>query len=81
MQEAGEVALILHWGWRGAGILPSDKSTPEIVESTLLAAAPMVEDVGRPATTLWQDGFTIAANTSGEDAEASFLAMLNGITA
>lgn len=78
--EAGEVALMLHWGSRAAGILAGENSTPEIVASTVLAPAPSVESGGRPATTLWWDGFTIAANTSDEDAEASFLAMLNGIS-
>ena len=29
---------------------------------------------------LWWDGFTIAKNISDEDAEASFIAMLNGIS-
>lgn len=77
--EAGEVALMLHWGSRGAGILDDEGSTPEIVASTVLAAAPVVAATGRPATTLWWDGFTIAANVSDADAEASFLAMLNGI--
>ncbi len=78
--EAGEVALMLHWGSRGAGILSGDNTTPEIVESTVLAAAPSAGADGRPATTLWWDGFTIAVNTSDEDAAASFQAMLNGIT-
>lgn len=78
--EAGEVALMLHWGSRGAGILSGENSTAEITEATVLAAAPTVEGQGRPATTLWWDGFTIAANTSDEDAAASFRAMLNGIT-
>ena len=78
--EAGEVALMLHWGSRGAGILSGDNTTSEIVESTVLAAAPSAEAGGRPATTLWWDGFTIAANTSDEDAAASFQAMLNGFT-
>ncbi len=78
--EAGEVALMLHWGSRGAGILSGDNTTDEIVESTVLAAAPKASADGRPATTLWWDGFTIAANTSDEDAAASFQAMLNGIT-
>lgn len=78
--EAGEVALMLHWGSRGAGILAGENSTPEITGATVLAAAPTVEGHGRPATTLWWDGFTIAANTSDENAEASFLAMLNGIS-
>ncbi|MCC5984828.1 MAG: extracellular solute-binding protein [Rhodobacteraceae bacterium] len=78
--EAGEVALMLHWGSRGAGILSGDNTTSEIVESTVLAGAPRATADGRPATTLWWDGFTIAANTSDEDAAASFQAMLNGIT-
>lgn len=78
--EAGEVALMMHWGSRGAGILSGENSTPEITGSTVLAAAPTVGDAGRPATTLWWDGFTIAANASDEDAAASFRAMLNGIT-
>jgi ABC-type glycerol-3-phosphate transport system substrate-binding protein len=78
--EAGEVALMLLWGSRGAGILDDEGSTPEVVGSTVLAAAPVVEGQTRPATTLWWDGFTIAANVSDADAEASFLAMLNGLT-
>lgn len=78
--EAGEVALMLHWGSRGASILAGENSSPEIVEATVLAPAPTVAGHSRPATTLWWDGFTIAANTSDEDAQASFLAMLNGIS-
>lgn len=78
--EAGEVALMLHWGSRGAGILSGENAASEIVEATVLASAPIVEEAGRPATTLWWDGFTIAANTSDENAEASFIAMLHGIT-
>lgn len=78
--EAGEVALMLHWGSRAAGILSGENATPEITAATTLAAAPTVEGQSRPATTLWWDGFTIAANVSDEDAEASFIAMLNGIT-
>ncbi len=78
--EAGEVGIMMLWGSRGAGILAGENSTPEIVDATVLAAALFVEGQTRPATTLWWDGFTIAANTSDEDAEASFLAMLNGLT-
>lgn len=78
--EAGELALMLHWGSRGAGILDAEGSSPEIVENTVLAAAPVVEGQTRPATTLWWDGFTIAQNVSDADAEASFIAMMNGLT-
>ncbi|MGY6549941.1 MAG: ABC transporter substrate-binding protein [Roseinatronobacter sp.] len=78
--EAGEVALMLHWGSRAAGILSGDNTSSDIVAATTLAAAPSVEAGGRPATTLWWDGFTIAANVSDADAEASFIAMMNGIS-
>ena len=33
-----------------------------------------------PATTLWWDGFTISKNISDEDAEASFIAMMQGVS-
>ena len=32
-----------------------------------------------PASTLWWDGWTVAKNISDEEAEATFLAMMNGI--
>jgi ABC-type glycerol-3-phosphate transport system substrate-binding protein len=32
-----------------------------------------------PATTLWWDGWTVASNISDEEAEATFIAMMNGI--
>lgn len=78
--DAGETALMLLWGSRGAGILEGENASPGVAENTVLAAAPTPAGQTRPATTLWWDGFTVAANTSDEDAEASFIAMLNGIT-
>lgn len=74
--ESGQVALALHWGSRAAGILDAEGSTPEIVAATRLASAPVVAATGRPATTLWWDGFTIARNVSDADAAASFQAMM-----
>ena len=32
-----------------------------------------------PASTLWWDGWTVAKNISDEEAEATFMAMMNGI--
>ena len=32
-----------------------------------------------PASTLWWDGWTVAKNISDEEAEATFIAMMNGI--
>ncbi|MEO0386994.1 MAG: extracellular solute-binding protein, partial [Pseudomonadota bacterium] len=76
--EGGEIALGIMWGSRGAGILDDEGSTEEIVSNTILAMAPKITADGRPASTLWWDGFTIAKNISDEDAEASFIAMVNG---
>ncbi|OED50250.1 ABC transporter substrate-binding protein [Leisingera sp. S232] len=78
--EAGEVAMAHLWGSRGTGILDDEGSTAEIVGNTALIASPTVGGGSTPASTLWWDGFVIASNVSDEDAEASFVAMVNGIS-
>jgi ABC-type glycerol-3-phosphate transport system substrate-binding protein len=78
--EAGQAALALMWGSRGATILDEEGSTSEITENTLLAAAPSVEGIGIPGATLWWDGFTIAANVPDDEAAASFAALASALT-
>lgn len=78
--EAGNIALINLWGSRAAAILDDEGSTPAITASTKFAAAPSVDAGSGPSTTLWWDGFAIAKNISDEDAEASFQAMMQGIS-
>jgi ABC-type glycerol-3-phosphate transport system substrate-binding protein len=78
--ESGNLALATMWGSRAGAILDGEGSTPEVVAATGLAAAPTVGGGATPATTLWWDGFTIAKNVSDADAEASFIAMMNGMT-
>lgn len=77
--EGGQAAIGIMWGSRGGPILDDEGSTEEIVNATVLTGAPtlMGENV---ASTLWWDGFTVAANISDEDAEATFVAMVNGIS-
>ncbi len=77
--EGGKLAMAIMWGSRGGPILDGEGSTEEIVNNTVLAAAPMLSG-DRPASTLWWDGITIAANISDEDAEATFVAMVNGLS-
>lgn len=77
--EAGNVAIMNMWGSRAGPIVDDEGSTPEIVAATAFAGAPTLGGGSVPATTLWWDGFTIAANISDEDAEASFRAMVNGV--
>ena len=77
--EAGDVAMAVMWGSRGAAVLDDEGSSADVVSSTVLAAAPTLGGGSTPATTLWWDGFTIASNISDEDAAASFQAMMVGL--
>ncbi|MCY4336948.1 MAG: extracellular solute-binding protein [Litoreibacter sp.] len=77
--EAGNVAIMNMWGSRAGPVTDDEGSTPEIVAATKFAAAPTLGEGPELATTLWWDGFTIAANISDEDAEATFIALMNGI--
>ncbi len=78
--EAGKVALTNLWGTRAGPVTDGEGSTAEIEGSTKFSSAPTVAGGSIPATTLWWDGFTIATNISDEDAEATFKAMMNGIS-
>ncbi|MFY9241181.1 MAG: extracellular solute-binding protein [Roseovarius sp.] len=76
--EGGQAALGIMWGSRGGPILDAEGSTEEITSATVLTGAPtfMGDNV---ASTLWWDGFTISANISDENAEATFVALVNGV--
>lgn len=79
MYLAGEVAIMNQWGSMVSGHIDPEGPAPEIGEATVLAPAPTVGGGAIPASALWWDGFTIAKNISDADAEASFIAMMNGI--
>lgn len=79
--EAGNVALANFWGSRAGGVTDDEGASAEIAGAIRFAAAPTVVEGGKPASTLWWDGFTIASNVTAADAEASFVAMLNGTSA
>ncbi len=78
--EAGEAAMSIAWGSRAGGYIGEDFASPDIAGATAFAATPMIGDGTIPAAALWWDGFTIAANISDEDAEASFRALMVGIS-
>jgi multiple sugar transport system substrate-binding protein len=78
--EAGKVAIMNEWGSLAGAILDSEGAVDGVVENTVLAAAPTIGGNAIPAAALWWDGFTIAKNVSDEDAEASFIAMVHGIS-
>jgi trehalose/maltose transport system substrate-binding protein len=77
--KAGNVAMMNMWGSRMGPLKDSEQSTPEVVKTTTLGSPMTVGGGSTPATTLWWDGWTVAKNVSDADAEATFLAMMNGI--
>ena len=78
--ESGNLAMAQMWGSSMGQLLDNEGSTEEVVSGTLPVGAMTVAGGTTPASSLWWDGFTIAVNISDEDAEATFLAMLNGIS-
>lgn len=78
--EAGEVAMSINWGSRAGAFIADDSPTPAIAAGTNFAASPTIGGNSIPTAALWWDGFTIAKNISDEDAEASFRAMMNGLS-
>ena len=78
--EAGNLAMAQLWGSSMGGLMDDEGSTAEVTGNTVPVGAPTVAGGSTPASTLWWDGFTIAKNISDEDAEATFIAMVHGIS-
>jgi ABC-type glycerol-3-phosphate transport system substrate-binding protein len=76
--SSGEAAMAIQWGSRASQMMDG-QSINIVKENTVVAGMPTVAGGGTPASTLWWDGFTIAANISDAEAEASFIAMVHGI--
>jgi spermidine/putrescine-binding protein len=76
--EAGNCAIMTLWGSRSAALMDGKDSAPGVAENTVAAATPTAGGNSFPATTLWWDGWTVAANISDEDAAATFMAMKTG---
>lgn len=76
----GNVALMNNWGSLAGALIDPSKAQPVVAENTVFAAAPTIGDGTIPAAALWWDGFTISANVSDADAEASFRAMMHAIS-
>lgn len=78
--EAGNVALMNMWGSRTGRLMDNEGAEPVVYENTTVGGPLTVGGSGKPATTLWWDGWTVAKNISDEDAEATFVALKNGIS-
>jgi ABC-type glycerol-3-phosphate transport system substrate-binding protein len=76
---AGKVAMMDGWGSYAGSVIGPDSPSKDIAAQTVLAAAPTFNGGTTPSASLWWDGFSIAANITDQDAEASFQAMMHAI--
>ena len=77
--RAGNVALLNMWGSRAATQTTADGVTDAVKNNHSVAGPMTVGGGSTPASTLWWDGWTVAKNVSDAEAEATFIAMMNGI--
>ncbi|EHI48175.1 ABC-type sugar transport system, periplasmic component [SAR116 cluster alpha proteobacterium HIMB100] len=77
--RAGNVAIMNMWGSRAATLVDVDGVSDEVKNGMKLAGPMTVGGGSTPASTLWWDGWTVAKNVSDAEAEATFIAMMNGI--
>ena len=67
------------WGSRAATLVEAEGVPQEVIDGFAIAGPMTVGGGDIPASTLWWDGWTVAKNISDEEAEATFIAMMNGI--
>ena len=72
----GQVAMGNMWASRAANM--DDPAQSKVVGKIAFAAAPMITPGGKPATTLWWDGWAIPKNFDG-DPELAFQVMMEGL--
>ena len=77
--RAGNVALMNMWGSRAATLTTADGVPQDVIDGFAIAGPMTVGGGSTPASTLWWDGWTVSKNISDEDAEATFVALMNAI--
>ncbi len=77
--RAGNVALLNMWGSRAASQTTAEGVTDAVKNGHAISGPMTVGGGSVPASTLWWDGWTVAKNISDEEAEATFVAMMNAI--
>ncbi len=75
--QQGKIAMSNLWASR-AGAMDDEKES-KVVGKVAMAAAPAAFAGGKPATTIWWDGVTIASNITDEEADAAFRVVMEGI--
>jgi len=78
--KAGNVAMMSMWGSRIGRLTKTEGTAKAVIDHTSTSGPLTVGGGTTPATTLWWDGWTVAKNISDKDAEATFKALVNGIS-
>ena len=77
--RAGNIALLNMWGSRASSQTTAEGVTDAVKTGHAIAGPMTVGGGSTAASTLWWDGWTVAKNISDAEAEATFIAMMNGI--
>ena len=77
--RAGNIALLIMWGSRASSQTTAEGVTDAVKNGHAIAGPMTVGGGSTAASTLWWDGWTVAKNISDAEAEATFIAMMNGI--
>ena len=76
--QRGKIAAANLWVTRAAAMDDAKEST--VVGKIAFAKAPAAHAGGKPATTVWWDGFAIAKNISDAEADAAFRVAMQGLS-
>ena len=77
--RAGNIALLNMWGSRASSQTTAEGVTDAVKNGHAIAGPMTVGGGSTAASTLWWDGWTVAKNITDAEAEATFIAMMNGI--
>ena len=78
--RAGNIALLNMWGSRASSQTTAEGVTDAVKNGHAIAGPMTVGGGSTAASTLWWYGWTVAKNISDAEAEATFIAMMNGIS-
>jgi ABC-type glycerol-3-phosphate transport system substrate-binding protein len=75
--QQGKIAMANLWASRGGAM--DNAAESQVVGLVEAAMAPIAMAGNAPATTLWWDGITVAANITDEEADAAFRVAMEGL--
>jgi ABC-type glycerol-3-phosphate transport system substrate-binding protein len=75
--QQGKIAMAVLWATRAGAV--NNPAESQFAGKILQAAAPAAVKGGKPATTLWWDGWVIAKNIPDAEAEMAFRVAMEGI--